>query len=427
MQRNSFLLLIAVSFSFLTSAQVISPPEIKDPELRALQQQYMDDLKQLGADIVSIPTAYPFYLSRRLDIDEAQQKASDQRSIRFDRYQGKIILEVTGNYYAAYSADKMTPEQRSKETFDHIILPILKVEVPRFQNNRNIRAYAFEISHHVLGKVMGVSMERPENLLVVLPQQAAIRLVSAQDDNVRQAALLQGEINLNGKPVTIWLSGEGPQLTAQEPSADGEATAPSSTAAEVVRGGEEKNDSIQFKPIPKTLKPVDPPVPIRDTSPQALASLQAEHKDTLTSIVKELDSQAHFIPYAAPSFIAFRKGIYLELSMNTNLSEAPVSSRYRLAALAFDDHLSHLIRPVLGYFKDDSQFDGLGFSATIHLATKPTANASSVAVEYFFPFKALRCYESYDCTGQQLIDSGTVLINGERVGLDLQVAEASGR
>jgi hypothetical protein len=391
MQRNSFLVLIAVSFSFLTCAQVISPPEIKDPELRALQQQYMEDLKQLGADIVSIPTEYPFYLSRRLDIDEAQQKASDQRSIRFDRYQGKIILEVTGNYYAAYSADKMTPEQRSKETFDHIILPILKVEVPRFQNNRNLRAYAFEISHHVLGKVMGVSMERPE------------------------------------KPVTIWLSGDGPQLTAQQPSADREATTPSATAVEVVRGGEEKNDSIQFRPIPKTLKPVDPPVPIRDSSPQALASLQAEHKDTLASIIKELDSQAHFIPYAAPSFIAFRKAIYLELSINTNLSEAPGSSRYRLAALAFDDHLSHLIRPVLGYFKDDSQFDGLGFSATVHLATKPTANASSVAVEYFFPFKALRCYESYDCTGQQLIDSGTVLINGERVGLDLQVAEASGR
>lgn len=172
---------------------------------------------------------------------------------------------------------------------------------------------------------------------------------------------------------------------------------------------------------------MDPPVPIRDSSPQTLTSLQAEHKDTLASMVKDLDPQAHFVRYAAPSFIAFRKRVYLELSINTNLPEGPGSSHYRLAALTFDDHLSHLIRPVLGYFKDDSQFDGIGFSATIHLATKPTANASSVAVEYFFPFEALRCYESYDCTGQQLIDSGTVLINGERVGLDLQVAEASGR
>ena len=419
--------LAVVLLSLLASAQVISPTEIKDPELRAMQQQYMDDLKQLGADIVSIPTEYPFYLSRRLDIDEAQQKASDQRSIRFDRYQGKVILEVTGNYYAAYSADKMTPEQRSKETFDHIVLPILKIEVPRFQNNRNIQAYGFEVSHHVLGKVMGVAMERPENLLLVLPQQAAIRLVGAKEDNIRQAALLQGETQLNGKAVTIWLSGEGPQLEAQEIPPNPEPAATSSASAEVVRGGEEKNDSIQFRPIPKTLKPVDPPTPTRDTSPAALASLQAAHKETLASIVKELDPQAHFVPYAAPSFIAFRRGAYLELSLNTNLSEGTGASRYRLAALTFDEHLSHLIRPILGYFKDDSQFDGIAFSANVHLATKPTSNVSSVAVEYFFPFKALRCYESYDCTGQQLIDAGTVLINGERVGLDLQVAEGTSR
>jgi hypothetical protein len=48
-------------------------------------------------------------------------------------------------------------------------------------------------------------------------------------------------------------------------------------------------------------------------------------------------------------------------------------------------------------------------------------------VEFFFPVEALRCYETYDCTGQQLIDQGSVLINGERVSLDLQMAEAGER
>lgn len=427
MRRSSLLLVFLLSCRLMGSAQVVSPPEIKDAELRSLQQQYMDDLKQLGAEIVSIPTEYPFYLSRRLDIDESQQKISDQRSIRFDHYQGKTILEVTGNYYAAYSANKMTQEQRAKQTFDHIILPILKVEVPHFQNNPNVQAYAFEVSHHVLGNVMGVSMERPENLLLVLPQKAATRLAESKEDNVRQAALLQGETYLNGKPITIWLSGEGPQLAEQQPATNPEPTVPSSESVEVARRGEQKTDSVEFRPIPKTLKSVDPPVATRDTSPQALASLQVANKETLASIVKELDPQAHFVPYAAPSFIVFRKGVYLELSINTNLPEAAGGSRYRLAALTFDDHLAHLIRPVVGYFKDDSQFDGIGFSANVHLATKPSANPSAIAVEFFFPFKALRCYESYDCTGQQLIDSGTILINGERVGLDLQVAESIAR
>jgi hypothetical protein len=98
-----------------------------------------------------------------------------------------------------------------------------------------------------------------------------------------------------------------------------------------------------------------------------------------------------------------------------------------MAAEAFDNHIAHLIRPVLGYFKpdpkEDPKFDGIGFSTNIHLAGKTQPTQGSEAVEFFFPLAALRCYENYDCTGQQLIDAGIVLINGERVSLDLEIAE----
>jgi hypothetical protein len=421
-------LLFALCFAALPGvfAQVVSPVEIKDHELRALQERYMDDLKKLGADVLSIPTEYSFYLSRRLDLDEQKQKASDQRSIRFDRYKGRIVIEITGNYFAAYSTDKLNADQRARETFRNIVLPILKLAVTRFQGNPTVQGYAFEISHHILGKVMGVSMERPENLVVVLPQPAAIRLVASKDENVQQSALLQGEVYLNANPVTIWLKGEGPQLAAQAPAVDPDQQTPAasnSVSAEIARGTDEKMPGAIPAPTLKPAKPADPPAPVRDTSPQALASLQASRKEDLAGMVKELDPQAHFVSYAPPSFIAFRKGVYLELSINTSISEAPGGSRYKLAALAFDNHVAHLIRPVLGYVKDDSQFDGIGFSTNLHLAGKAGASTSPEAVEFFFPFSALRCYEHYDCTGQQLIDAGTVLINGERVSLDLQIAE----
>ena len=81
-----------------------------------------------------------------------------------------------------------------------------------------------------------------------------------------------------------------------------------------------------------------------------------------------------------------------------------------------------MIRPLLGYFKDEQKFDGIGFSTTVHLAGK-SAESTSEAVEFYFPLASLRSYEKYDCTGQQLLDAGTVLINGERVALDLQIAE----
>ena len=123
--------------------------------------------------------------------------------------------------------------------------------------------------------------------------------------------------------------------------------------------------------------------------------------------------------------IAFRKQAYLEFSITTPLQASAAGSRYKMAALAFDEHIAHLLRPVMAYFKGSLEFDGIGFSTTIHLPEKPPATqGSSEAVEFFFPTAALRCYETYDCTGQQLIDQGAVLINGERVSLELQVAEA---
>jgi hypothetical protein len=109
--------------------------------------------------------------------------------------------------------------------------------------------------------------------------------------------------------------------------------------------------------------------------------------------------------------------------MNTSLPESAWGSRYKLAAMAFDDHVAHLIRPTLAYFKEEPKFDGISFSTTVHLAGRPAVAGKTEAVEFFFPFAALRCYEKYDCTGQQLLDTGAVLINGERVALDLQVAE----
>jgi hypothetical protein len=406
-------------------AQVVSAAEIKDPELRVLQTEYMDELKSVGQDILANKFEYPLFLSRKLDLDQVQQQKADQRSIRFDRFNGGTVVAITGNYYAAYSADKINGDQRARQTFLDVVMPILQASVPRFQGNKNVQGYAIEISHHILGKVMGVSMERPENLMVYLPQSGAIKLLAAKDDSTRQAALLQGQVFLNAQPITIWLNGEGPQLASGAGPGDAanEDKTGSQAAVEVVHGSDGSSASAA---LPRPKEP--PPPPVRDTSAQNLSSLRDANQTLINDMVKELDPQAHFVSYAPPNFVAFRQGIYLEFSMNTNLPESAGGSRYRVAAMAFDDHIAHLIRSIMAHFKegqnkDDQNFDGIGFSTTVHLAGKSAAASSAQAVEFYFPLAALRCYERYDCTGQQLIEAGTVLINGERVSLDLQVAE----
>ena len=423
--------------SAISTAQVVAPVEIKDPELRELQFKYMDDLKAVGADVNNTSFPYPFYLSRKLDLDEQQQKAADQRSIRFDKYLGHTVLAITGNYYAAYTADQLNKDQRARSTFLAVVEPVLKIAVPRFQSNSSVQGFAVEVSHHIMGKVMGVPMERPENLMVYFPRNSALKLLAGKDDSARQAALLEAQFFVNADPVTIWLEGEGPQVGRKAPAPDTPSAGdpPAPVNAEVADTPETRSGVDKIVPaFPKRTKPIDDvphPHPPRDTSPQALASLEAANKQTLETLVKELDPQAHFVSYAAPSFVAFRQSVFLELSINSTLNENSGASRYRLAAMAFDDHIAHLIRPVLGYFKpdpkQDPQFDGIGFSTTVHLNGKGQPASGSEAIEFFFPMESLRCYESYDCTGQQLIDAGTVLINGERVSLDLQIAEGSGR
>jgi hypothetical protein len=420
----------------MSVGQVVAPVEIKDPQMRSLQFKYMDDLKAIGAEINNTSFPYPFYLSRKLDLDEQQQKSADQRSIRFDQFNGHTVLAITGNYYAAYSADQLNKDQRARDTFMAVVEPILKTAVPKFQTNREIQGYAVEISHHILGKIMGVSMERPENLMAFFSQNAALKLLNAKDQDGQQAALLQAQFFVNAEPVAIWLEGEGPQAGLKTPAPDTPEPAESANqvAGNIVGGTDGHASSADPVPsFPKPSKPVnDVPHPKpRDISPELLASLQASNKQMLETMLKELDPQAHFVSYAAPSFVGFRQNIFLELSLNTNLNESAAGSRYRLAAMAFDDHIAHLVRPVLGYFKadpkQDPQFDGIGFSTTVHVAGKNQPASGTEAVEFFFPLSALRCYDSYDCTGQQLIDAGTVLINGERVSLDLQIAEGSAR
>src|SRR6202795_5129790 len=210
MRTTRHLALIVVLVAGTAWSQVLTPAEIKDPDLRSLQQQYINDLKVVGQDIQALPFKYRFYLNRTLDLDESQQQNADQRSIRFDRYNGQTVLAVTGNYYAAYS-EKITADQRARSTFLNVVMPILKSEVPRFQGNREVQGYALEISHHVLGNVMGVMVERPENLMVYLPQSGALQLLGSRDENVQQAGLMQGQIFLNAQPINIWLNGQGPQ------------------------------------------------------------------------------------------------------------------------------------------------------------------------------------------------------------------------
>ena len=418
-------LLAAVS----APAQVLAPEEIRDPNLRELQRKYFAELKQITAAASAHNFPYHFYFSRVLDLSEKEQLTNDQRSVQFDRYQEKTVLKITGNYFAAYSAELMKPGERARQTYQDVILPLLRAAVAALEKADAPQAFAFEISHHVRRKVIGVSSEGTENVVLILARDSAQRLVAATDVEAQQAAILEGEVFLNAAPISLWPRPEGEVAKVEPAHVSALSPAVSPQPVKALSAPKVPNPLVANVLAAKQdllAKPQSPAgAPVRGTSPEALKSIQSSWQGVLDRMVQDLNSQAHFVRYAPPAFIPFHKGLYLQLSLTTALPESAGGSQYKLAALAFDQHVAHLIRPTLAYFKEDrGDFDGIDFGTSIRLGDDKNSDGSQVAVEFIFPLTMLRAYEQFDCTGQQLVDSGFVLINGERVSLNLQIAEA---
>lgn len=392
----------------MAAAQVMMPVELPDPSSQRLQQRYIKTLMAIGDEIEAHKFPYPFYFSRVLDVDLDKMQTADQRSIRFDIYKGQSALEITGNYYAAYNGEMMGPDERLKETFKQVIFPILQIESNHFPDDSEFAEFAIEVSHHVRQKVMNVSAEEPENITFIITVPVAQKLVDAKTDDERQAALLDSRVFRNGEPYSLWL------LEGKAPEDWKERLLPPKKQAEAP-----PTPSANTAPTVSANLLKAPSAPMHIFTPEDLTNLQRQNQDMIAVITKQMDAQAHFVPYADPMFIGFRQGAYLQFSISCNVNAPEGTSRYKLAALAFDDHVSHLIRPMLTYFPQEAAFDGISFSTMVHLAD----GTSPLAVEFFFPFRTMRCFASYDCTGQQLIDSGTIVMNGERSELDLQVAE----
>ncbi|MGZ4814783.1 MAG: hypothetical protein ACXVZV_05220 [Terriglobales bacterium] len=401
---------------------MLAPAEIKDPTAQQLQINHMSQLKAVAAAIMEHKYPYPFYLSRVLDLEQKQMERADQRSLRFDRYNGQRYLVVTGNYYASYAAEQINANERVHKTLDDVVRPMLQDEVPKFVNDESFEGYAFEIAYHVRKRSTGVLSENAENVVFVFPRYAAQHIVRATNDEQLQAALLESNVFLNAQPFNLWVFGE--RLSDEEIQKRRDVALvdrkpkPEQTAAQ---SGSAFLPQPSASVAPELMKPAA--MPQRIILPQTLSSLKLSYAGKIAGVEREVGPQAHFVSYAPPAFIGFHQAVFLQFSVETSLDAEIAGSRYKLAALAFDEHISHLIRPTLAYFQESNDFDGFVFSTTIQRPGK----SNSQAVEFFLPFTAIKCYAQYDCTGQQLIDAGFVMINGERVTLNLIIAESANK
>ena len=411
MRRINLVLIVVTLLVAGPAAQVISPSEITDPLGQRLQLQHMHQLEAIGTELRALQHPYHFYFSRKLDIDEKQQMQSDQRSLYFVKREGLSILQVTGNYYIAFP-ETIAKEERARQIFRELVLPMLKIEVAHLANDETFGGYAFEFAYHVRGKVLGVDSEGTQNFALILPRAAGEHLAHAKTDEDQQAALLDGVAYVDAQPFLLWIGKD-------EPSQDEQArilkesierrTDPEAKAQELT-GAPRREVSEKLVATPEWLKP-------KPVTPEDLDRLNSAYQSKLQEIARNLDPSAHLVSYAPPTFIAFRDTAYIQLSMQTQLA-ATEGTQYKLAALAFDEHISHLIRPVLKQLPAEARLAGVDFSTTVRV------NDRSESVEFLIPVVAMDCFARYECSGQQIVSSSVILINGERASLDLERAEA---
>src|ERR1700739_3752353 len=99
----------------------VSPNEILNPQLKSLETQYFAQLKTINQQIGRTLFPFPFYLSRVVGLDPAQQVEADTRGLEFKRFKDRVVLKATGNYNAAYDKKQLSRNEQAGRTFRDVM------------------------------------------------------------------------------------------------------------------------------------------------------------------------------------------------------------------------------------------------------------------------------------------------------------------
>src|SRR5712692_6976760 len=201
---------IAIALSAQCASAQVSPAEILNPDLKALEESYFPQLKALNQSIARTKFPFPFYLSRFVGIDPAQQAEADSRGLEFVRFQDRVILKVTGNYNAAYDTVRLTQNERAASTFRTVVVPILGQLTATLPQDLTCDGIGFEISHHTRTRDRSYDYEGKEILVVVLDRDDAWALTRASTDSARQEILNRSKVYVSGTDFGLSLAERDP-------------------------------------------------------------------------------------------------------------------------------------------------------------------------------------------------------------------------
>ena len=412
----------------------VSPNEILNPQLKALEKQYLAQLKTINQEITKTNFPFQFYLSRVVGLDPSQQVEADTRGLEFKRFRDRVTLKATGNYNAAYDSKQFTRNERAARTFRDVFLPILQVITRNIPPDVDCDAVGIEVGFNVRDAGKSYDYEGRDILVVVMDRKDAFQIVLEKDDNARQDILNRSMVFLGGAEYGLSLLDRDPMVVdpyarSKSPKIDATSTASSSTSAsrlirsnpnllpsaatgnpaESTVGGSPKVDLSQSKPA---------------VTPADADKLQAQYQPQLDALSQEGRAKFNFVDYDPPTFVVVSKQMVLQMTLkNTAKYDPEKSSIYKRAAQTFDLFVAPKMKDVMDRIPSDLPVDYYDFSVVNTLTSASGGKERSEAIEFLLPRGLARKFANSDITNQELLDRGQVLVNGVRIALNLQAAE----
>jgi hypothetical protein len=428
--------LIAAMGSWCAARAVaqVSPNEILDPQLKALEKDYFPQLKAINQEIARARFPFPFNLNRVVGLDPSQQIEADTRGLEFRRFKDRVILKATGNYNAAYDSKQFTKNERAARTFRDVFLPILQSITQHIPPDVDCDSIGIEVSYHVRDVTKSYDYEGNEILVVVLDRKDAFQMVLEKDDNARQEILNRSLIYLGGQDYGLSLVDRDPmvvdtQARSKSSKSDATATASSSSSAgRLIRSNPNLLPSAVAGNPMDSMASAAPKVDLSHSKPAATQAdaekLQTQYQHQLDALSNAGQAKFGFVDYDPPTFVVVSKQMVLQMTLkNTARYDPEKSSIYKRAALTFDLFLAPKMKDVLEGIPSDVPVDYYDFSVVNPLVPGSGGKERSEAIEFLLPKNLAQKFANSDITNQELLDKGQVLVNGVRIALNLQLVE----
>jgi hypothetical protein len=438
-----------VSAVAISASAQVNPAEIVNSRLKAAQTAYFSQIKTLYKEINEAKFPFTFALSRYVGLDPSKQADSDARGIEFVYFHDRMLLKISGNYNAAFRAERLTQNERADRTFYDVITPTLLLASKTIPSDVECDGIGFEIAFHVRTVSRNFDYEGKEIIAVVFDRADAFAFAEASTDSRRQDILNRSQVFLDGKRFALALGQKDPlDLESLDPSippppapargpAEGSSQTATSSVNQLLLPPEMRfQNHPEFGTAPSTATPAPnppaatasaAPVPPSGEAPVSATTadaerLQSQFQVQLDALTKEGLEKHHFVNYAPPSFVIYRNQVALQITLrNTIHFSQDSTSLYKRAAQSFDLFLAPQLKDILDKVPPDAPFAEFDITVVNQFGTD--AHPSSEAIEFICPASALRQFVDADITNQSLIDQSVVLVNGVRIALNLQLVE----